>query len=618
MYFSGEIEEQEDVSYIEEENDFLVGTSSVGESLTLSFAEGTRGFFWDDTDNDDSNYFTATEGIVVASRWGSYFTPTTECYASFDVKIAYQTSLTDSLAYVDTVRFGQTDDTYNFAIQDSNEWEGDEVSESSMLASEGYMLYIELEEGGSLSGLVAVSRYETYTYSAFIPGFSSSKRTQFLVVNLGKSTTSTFVTSFIRGVVDTPTDAITYDGLDNIPGVLSYHIFKLTYNSSGAPVISFNATKKTITISAYPDNGVDIDLYFSKSADSTSAATLTINACEIEPNFSAALVDGDDVGISAVGGSSTCLELLSSLRSMYNLLFYTNSITRRIYIEPRSTFYDGGDESKLVDWREEIEYSEDFEIEELGEDNGVSLTLAYSEGNDVVDYYNYKTKIELGTQVLGLQNKVSTDETSVQVSMFAPFVTRNVASVGMELLQEIRETEQMEIDDADVEITSVIGYFAGVGARSAGSDTESYPNYPLLVYQSAEHGVNLGFENITASDGTVEGLRKYYDTNVELYNNGRRLTMMIRLKPQDVESLIYPRDEAHRDLRCPYIVDVGGEVVACFLESISDYNPNSSRATKCVFIVDPSIDIMLPVDESHTYITYNEVEILYNNTKIGY
>lgn len=406
----------------------------------------------------------------------------------------------------------------------------------------------------------------------------------------------------------------------------------------------------------------------------------------IKPDFRFAIGHGQELGAEQLGGDITQMQVIQAARQMFNLMFYTNPLSKTVYIEPRELFFscelyrdfaggditlniraaqsgtpydtaeydfvvrlgngsfelvgytdgtkrgdfslrrDGGtltatiDASKtvslseggntlgvaaihkatgtveldefsenveigvLVDWSEKLDYSQPIEITEIGEDVGNSLLLAYDEGNDVQKVYKRLKKKELGSYKVSLENKIADEPLELRNPIWSAPVMKSVDSMGMTVIKNVPDTEEpATIDAVDTEITPVVCQLVGIERRTNGGDTLMYPNYPLVSFQSAEHMVNLGFDDITTDAGPVDGLSRYYRSNVRMYNYGRRITCHIKLEPMDVEPIIYPNRQ-RRDFRALYRLRLDGEDVLCRLESINDYNPVGGKATKCVFV----------------------------------
>ncbi len=593
LYFSGTPKNQDNSSYLEEENDFLAGSTLNDYLYTFNTSQALLVFDdWGQLDSGE-DYFVATDGILVRKNaMYTYFYPSVDCTAYFDIVLNYTTTVNENLDFVNRFLFGSTT-SLEVQISDCAEWQ-DEVSYSytALELNKDYIIALEFARGYSYLSVVVAADWEPWDL-----GYTNTTYSDPYTFNIKDG----YYTTKISVPDDASLEAIEaggsdfhgariylyYPPIDDIVEVSeaeeveTYRIFNLPRDGSKSYLtFSIEAISKTYSISSETGFQLDVEAYKTYTIQSSTLLTLTTGICTISPRYENLLIDDTHVGMAEVGGTDTCADFISSLRSMYNLMFYTNSITNKVYIESRNNFYNNA-ESKVIDLRDKIDYSEPFELVELGEENGISLTLSYSQTNDVIDYYNYKLNTELGKQKITLLNKVTTDETEVSVEMFAPFITREVESMGMTLLQNARDTSEEEIGDVDFDITRTIGYFAGVEERT-GVVTDAYTSYPRLIFRDYAKGINLGFEPLS----DIEGLSKYYDSNVASYNYGRRLTMRIKLDPQDMESILYPRDDPHRDMRVPYLLEINGEEVQCLLEEVVDYNPNSSGSTECVFIID--------------------------------
>ena len=105
--------------------------------------------------------------------------------------------------------------------------------------------------------------------------------------------------------------------------------------------------------------------------------------------------------------------------------------------------------------------------------------------------------------------------------------------------------------------------------------------YPKIAFHDpqGEQPFTLCFEDRDGADG----LHRYYDKTVELYNRGRRITLYLYLKPEDIEPLIVPNTLCH-DFRALFRLTIAGETLLCRLEEICDYNPAGGQSTKCIFL----------------------------------
>lgn len=614
LYCSGYMPVNEDLSYIKEENDFKAGTSY--DETYLHTVDVAFDLF-NDIDNKEKGYF--QNGVLFPGTKAypySSFNPKNTLTEEYEINIHYRVGIdptsgkpTCVLAnYADTFLFG-TDRVgeYNnflfehrFTVEESIEYADKLISPAYIDDSVSFLVFSDLSPA-SISWswikfeITNKSRLDTLVLrSSSIYGVW----TIFSATSIEGDVTRIYVSLLENGpwtnIADVPNAHIT--------------IVRLTRTA-----LTFSKTLRTSAFTLTPE---DCHYFICKFKSSQSTQPISgfrlFDDCSIRPDIGNYIGANKPVSISTVGGTNTQLDFLAALRQMFNLMFYTNPLAKEVFIEPRTRFYNL-DRADIVDWREKIDYAKEIVVEELGADIGKAIKLAYADGNDVVQYYNWKIGTELGAYNQSLLNKTSDETKEIINDTFSPFLLRTVDSVGMTIPQETREDDQKLIDDVEIEMTPIVGYFAGVADRVAGDDKKDYPRYPQLVFQDAAKGINLGFEDIY-TPLVVRGLNQYYKDNISVYNHGRRITMYLRLTPQDIEAIQLPNSQM-QDFRAVYLLNFDGEDVPCLLEQIADYNPATGASTKCVFISDPHIKL---TGDDLTVITYDDVAIGRNNTLTGY
>ena len=610
LYCSGYIPEQEDLSYIKEENDFLCGTSLKGAVIPVRSLPVTIRLFdkWT-PDEDDPDLFVATDGILKSRPTdGALFQPTATASTSFKIKMSFQSRISKRMNFVNGFSFGPSfSSSFRFGLIDSNEGKNGYWTSFPGFFSwnDPLLIYFKLRNPADFTGVYL---------SGTRPGPDSDPGLEYVTDYLGPiQEEGQYMLVDDHGHDSASLHIKKKNGafinIDDKNYVEKFEAVKATNGTIGFNV---EVTTPGYTI---PKEGFLLNIRFEAVENEgyyvEPILQLNIGSCEIAPEFGNYIGLGEPVGISTIGGTSSQLDYIAALRQMFNLMFYTNPLTKEVFIEPRIRFYNL-ERSDIVDWRAKIDYSKEIEIEELGGDIGKSLKLAYADGNEVVQYYNWKCNTEFGAYKEALLNKTSDDTKEIVNTMFAPFLLRTVESVGMTIPQEKRENTQDVIDDVDLNLTPIIGYFNGVANRTV-NDGSSYRKYPQLIFQDASKGVNLGFDDIDWMP-TEYGLNQYYKDNISAYNVGRRITMYLKLTPQDVEAFQFP-NRLMRDFRAVFLLNIDGEDVPCLLESIEDYNPASGASTKCIFISDPNLKL---TGNDLVVITYDDMAIGRNNTLLGY
>lgn len=279
------------------------------------------------------------------------------------------------------------------------------------------------------------------------------------------------------------------------------------------------------------------------------------------------------------------IDLIGALKQMFNLCFYSDALTGTLYIEPRDDFYR---DDTVIDWSDRIDRSRPVTVEELGADLSKLFTLRYQEGDGTVARWDERNKQILGRWSTPILNRFASEGERVYANpLFTPTLNRtgaypdapdaSLAQVGD------RDRTGVPADTENLNFPPKIVRFLGVRTLP---DTQrwgwpGYGNeYPEIAFHdpSGDEPFTLCFED---RDG-VTGLHGGYDRSIEQYNSGRRITLYLRLNPEDIEPLISPNG-LRRDFRALFKLAIEGETVMCRLEEISDYNP-SAGSTRCVFL----------------------------------
>lgn len=307
------------------------------------------------------------------------------------------------------------------------------------------------------------------------------------------------------------------------------------------------------------------------------------------------------------------IELVNSIKQMFNLYFYTDNFDKVVYIEPRSEFYRN---DVVVDWSDKMDYGQSVEVSELGGDMSQLLELKYCDGDGAVARWNQAQQQSLGQWSAAIHNNFAKQG---KMTYANPIFTPSINAVGdypdapaCSLIQVGDGSRGQTVRSEDLNFAPKIAHYLGLLSLPEGQrwgwpeygqrypfvvfhhkglrnppyqgtppnpDSVASTSLPLDVAKILDNGISLCFED----RDTVAGLHRYYDNNIELYNNSKRVGVYLYLGPQDVEPLIFPNAEM-RDFRALYRLKVNGEYAMFRLEQVCDYNPASGGSTKCIFI----------------------------------
>lgn len=281
------------------------------------------------------------------------------------------------------------------------------------------------------------------------------------------------------------------------------------------------------------------------------------------------------------------IDFVNSIKQMFNLNFYTDSRIKKVYIEPRDSFYVN---NVTVDWSNKIDTSKSIEIQELGYDCSKIFTLRYTpEVGGAVARWDVANSQILGKWSATINNRFAKDSENIYTNkLFTPSVNQTdkyLTAKSALLLQVGDRNRSNELNVIEnLNFAPKIVRFTGMKELPQGElwSWPSYSNtYPFLAFHNSNSSgsFTLCFEN---RDG-ISGLNTYYSSIISQYNEGKYITLYINLSPEDIEPLIIPNSLMH-DFRALFKLKINGENILARLEEVCDYNPTATNSTKCVFI----------------------------------
>lgn len=278
------------------------------------------------------------------------------------------------------------------------------------------------------------------------------------------------------------------------------------------------------------------------------------------------------------------IELMNALKQMFNLYFYTDTLSKTIYVEPREAFYSDG---TVVDWSDRLDLDKPVEIEELGSDLSQYFTLRYLEGDGYAARWDQAQQTVFGRWSTEIFNRFAEEgEQIYQNPLFVP--TLNVSGAYADvpqasLIQVGDRTSDGTDDYENLNFPAKIVRFCGMQTLESGRwGWPSYGDqYPKIAFH--DPGGEVPFSLCFEDRDNCSGLHAYYDKTIDLYNNSRRVTLYLRLRPEDIEPFSSPNG-LQRDFRALFKLKIGGEILWCRLEEICDYNPFANTSTKCTFL----------------------------------
>ena len=309
------------------------------------------------------------------------------------------------------------------------------------------------------------------------------------------------------------------------------------------------------------------------------------NDISLKPLFNPHPCEGTTVTFAEVAAHEIRqIEFVNALKQLFNLHFYTDTLSKTIYIEPREQFYT----ARIMDWSDKIDMSRPVTVAELGADLPQQFTLRYQPGDGSIARWDSANKEILGRWSAPILNRFAKEGEQIYSNpIFTPTLNKtgeypdapeaSLAQVGdRDRSGNAEENENLNFPP------KIVRYYGMTALDGHPWGWPSYDSqYPKIAFHDpqGEQPFTLCFEDRDGADG----LHRYYDKTVELYNRGRRITLYLYLKPEDIEPLIVPNTLCH-DFRALFQLTIAGETLLCRLEEICDYNPAGGQSTKCIFL----------------------------------
>jgi hypothetical protein len=302
------------------------------------------------------------------------------------------------------------------------------------------------------------------------------------------------------------------------------------------------------------------------------------------------LTEGAQIRMSDVMPDILQTDLISSLRTAFNLYFITDEIGKTIYIEPRDSFYTGD----AVDWSDKVDLSKPIEISHMGANLSKKIRFRYAEDSNDKFVKLKEEELKQGNPWLSIEvdnsNKSAKDGvTDRSIKSFGPtYMGNGMDSAVSARIPRIWGVESNPEKRIEKWVPRLLYYRGPVGLPAGekytfeGVDYSSYPqfatNYIDFSGGSFTHQNTLDWND----NGYGYGLKsRYYENTIDTINDSRKFSIHIKLNAVDILNL---------NFRTPIYIEIEGDGHYFHLERINDYVPESAQSYKCDFIkvINPS------------------------------
>lgn len=315
-------------------------------------------------------------------------------------------------------------------------------------------------------------------------------------------------------------------------------------------------TVRTTPISVSPSSPMKFNTLYLEGGEAGCDFTL-LATTTITPYFSAypgygAVVDYFDIAQQEYYHSS----LIESMQHLFNLNYYSDRVGKRLFIDPVERLYDS---ANRWDWSSKIVEGEAVSFEDASLGVARVRTWGYQDGDGAIS----RSSPDFGEWSYTAESYGTNDTESTLLNpIFSPSLNEEDGSLL------VGDRDDAEIVDS-LEFSPRVVYYCGV-------DSDGLPK---ATFHSVAEGVSLCFED---RDSMV-GLNQYYAAQIEREERSLYVTLMVKLTPFEMTSLLSPT-EGMASVLSTFDLRIGGEWAECRIERIEEYSPSKEEA-KIRFII---------------------------------
>lgn len=272
------------------------------------------------------------------------------------------------------------------------------------------------------------------------------------------------------------------------------------------------------------------------------------------------------------------IDLLAALGEMFNLAFYSDRISKEVYIEPIESLYN---EAQEIDWSQRIDRLGVISISDLGVDVPQNTILAYLDTDIASHKFNVENDTTLGKW--SFQNPLyGTKDSTRRLGNKLFATTLNISNIlGSAPSASIMQVGDMGAEENDFEVpfTPRIVCYKGMKSLPKGESwgiASRIDKYPYAAFVD-EEDVNLCFEERNG----IEGLCRYHLPTLLRQRDCRKITLDLYLTTAEIATL-FTREGSKPSLLSKFRFNIQGESLLFRLAKIDSWD-TESNIVRCTF-----------------------------------
>jgi len=259
------------------------------------------------------------------------------------------------------------------------------------------------------------------------------------------------------------------------------------------------------------------------------------------------------------------LDYIRNLKTIFNLHFVTDNLTRTVYCEPYSSFYS----TTVVDWSDKVARDHGKKVTHV-KNIPKKITYKYNQdSNDafIEDYNKEREEFDkYAVELIENENIFTESEINFSVDLFAASYMKTAPEIGIpddELLTLWQDLDNYpDPPDQSFDFEMRMFYYEGLEYLTTGQwrfENTNKGQFPKAYFVDEDSNDNYGlqFNDTQKNNGLVE---RFYKNIHEIFNNGKIVSFKMVLTPTDINNL---------DFRKKYQIDDD----YYRLNKITNYNP---------------------------------------------
>lgn len=305
--------------------------------------------------------------------------------------------------------------------------------------------------------------------------------------------------------------------------------------------------------------------------------------CSLQPRFSSAPGYGSAIAFADVAQHRIRQSvLLEALQHLFNLRFHTEEATKTVRIEPADDFFGAG---VAADWRDKTDFSQPVVLADIAPEVHERRTWGYQAGDGAVSRFDAGAASPFGQWSIRTDSWAAKEgDEELRNPLFSPTLSTagDYANAPSARIMQVGDRDDAQEDGTD--FTPRIVRFAGMHPLPGG-ERWGYPSgkaeYPLAAFHFAGDATAEGFTLCFEDRDGIRGLHRRYDRQVAQESASQRITLALRLAPDEFGSLFTP-GTGMPDIRSAFLLDTGEGEVSATLHAVGNYDPDAALV-QCTF-----------------------------------